>query len=134
VTISPALATSRWAGFYSKVYGDCVPSVTTPVFHRFVGEVMSEKVYKRPYSVFWILDNGTCHRTDKQIMELERLYPNIIVANLPGHASWLNEDETYLSVLAPKVLTLNGFGSVDDLIQKIIRFQDLYSQTAKPFN
>ncbi len=75
-----------------------VPGVTKPVFHRLAGEVMSEKVYKRAHRVFWILDNSTCHRTDKQTMELERLYPNMIVVNLPRHASWLNQDEIYFSI------------------------------------
>lgn len=34
-------------------------------------------------------------------MELERLYPNIIVINLPNHASWLNQAEVYLSIDDP---------------------------------
>lgn len=84
--------------------------------------------------MFWILDGGTCHQTDKQAMELERLYPNIIVINLPAHASWLNQAAIYVSILARKVLIPNDFESVEDLIRRIIGSQDIYSRVARPFN
>ena len=105
---------AAWDVFRGKVYGDCVPSVTKPVFHKFVGKVMSQKVYKKAHRVIWVLDNGTCHRTDKQIMELERLYPNMIVVNLPLHASWLNQAEIYFSILVRnQTIPYNGPRNLD---------------------
>lgn len=125
---------AAWDVFGGKVCGECVPSVTKPVSYRFVGKVTGQRDYREAHRVFWILDNGTCHRTDKQIIELERLYPNVIVVNLPTHASWLKQGEVYFSILTRKVLTPNNFESVHHLIQKVIRFQDLHSRVAKPFN
>lgn len=36
---------ATWDVFRGKIYGDCVMSVTKPVFHGFVGKVMGQKIY-----------------------------------------------------------------------------------------
>jgi len=49
------------------------------------------------------------------------------------HASWLNQIETYFSVVQRKVLTPNDFNDLETLEQKPFGFQSLYGEIAKPF-
>lgn len=53
--------------------------------------------------------------------------------HLPVHASWLNQVEIYFSVIQRKVLTPNDFTSLGELAHRLLQFQDLYMQVAKPF-
>jgi len=56
-----------------------------------------------------------------------------ILVHLPVHASWLNQVEIYFSVIQRKVLTPNDFASLVELSQRLLDFQVLYEQIAKPF-
>jgi hypothetical protein len=52
----------------------------------------------------------------------------------PVHASWLNQIEIWLSILARKVLRRGSFTSVEDLEAKVLAFIEYYNRTmAKPF-
>lgn len=52
----------------------------------------------------------------------------------PKHASWLNQVEMWLSILARKVLKRGSFRSVEELREKIWSFIDYYNaEWAKPF-
>jgi putative transposase len=52
----------------------------------------------------------------------------------PKHASWLNQIEIWLSILARKLLRRGNFFSLDDLRAKVLAFIDYYNRTmAKPF-
>jgi hypothetical protein len=52
----------------------------------------------------------------------------------PVHASWLNQIELWLSILARKVLKRGSFTSVEDLEAKVRAFIEYYNRTmAKPF-
>src|SRR6266853_6350283 len=53
--------------------------------------------------------------------------------HLPVHASWLNQVEIYFSVIQRKVLTPNDFTSLQEVSQRLLGFQNLYEQAAKPF-
>jgi transposase len=58
----------------------------------------------------------------------------IVFHYTPKHASWMNQIEIWLSILARKVLKRGNFVSVDDLKAKVLAFVDDYNQTmAKPF-
>jgi transposase len=58
----------------------------------------------------------------------------IVFHYTPKHASWMNQIEIWLSILARKVLKRGNFVSVDDLKAKVLAFVDYYNQTmAKPF-
>ncbi len=53
----------------------------------------------------------------------------------PKHASWLNQIELWLGILARKLLRRGSFPSVADLTAKVLAFIVYYNQTmAKPFN
>jgi hypothetical protein len=52
----------------------------------------------------------------------------------PVHASWLNQIEIWLSILARKVLKRGSFSSVEDLEAKVRAFIEYYNRTmARPF-
>jgi putative transposase len=52
----------------------------------------------------------------------------------PKHASWMNQVEIWLSILARKVLKRGNFTSVEDLKAKVLAFIAYYNRTmAKPF-
>jgi hypothetical protein len=52
----------------------------------------------------------------------------------PKHASWLNQIEIWLSILARKLLRRGNFFSIDDLRAKVLAFIEYYNRTmAKPF-
>ena len=59
--------------------------------------------------------------------------PNIILVHTPVHASWLNQVETYFSIIQRKVLTPNDFSSLTAVKNRLLSFQERYEQSAKPF-
>jgi transposase len=58
----------------------------------------------------------------------------IVFHYTPKHASWMNQVEIWLSILARKLLRRGNFTSVENLIAKVLAFIDYYNRTmAKPF-
>ena len=58
----------------------------------------------------------------------------IVFHYTPKHASWMNQIEIWLSILARKVLKRGNFTSVKDLVAKVLAFVNYYNRTmAKPF-
>ena len=58
----------------------------------------------------------------------------IVFHDTPKHASWMNQVEIWLSILARKVLKRGSFTSVEDLKEKVLAFIAYYNRTmAKPF-
>lgn len=58
----------------------------------------------------------------------------IVFHYTPKHASWLNQIEVWLSILARKLLRRGNFTSVEDLRAQVLAFIDYYNRTmAKPF-
>lgn len=59
---------------------------------------------------------------------------HIVFHYTPKHASWMNQVEIWLSILARKLLKRGNFLSVEDLKAKVLAFIEYYNQTmAKPF-
>ena len=102
-------------------------------FDRLVADVMSQPPYAKAQRVFWIVDNGSAHRGSKAIERLQSRYSNLVLVHAPVHASWLNQIEIYFSILQRKALTPNDFGSLDELQERLLRFQHEYEQISKPF-
>jgi hypothetical protein len=58
----------------------------------------------------------------------------IVFHYTPKHASWLNQTEIWLGILARKLLRRGSFRSLEDLIAKVLAFIASYNRTmAKPF-
>ncbi len=58
----------------------------------------------------------------------------IVFHYTPKHASWMNQVEIWLSILARKLLKRGSFTSVEDLKAKVLAFAEYFNRTmAKPF-
>lgn len=125
---------AAWDVRRAKVFGRCEPKSGIAPFDRLVAQVMAQEPYRSAKRVFWIIDNGSAHRGQKAIARLQEKWPTIIPVHTPVHASWLNQIEIYFSVVQRKVLTPNDLGSLPELEERLLRFQDRYQEFAKPFH
>jgi transposase len=78
-----------------------------------------------------ILDNLNTHKPKKDRW-LKR-HPNVRFHFTPTKASWLNQVESWFSILAGKALAGASFDSVAGLKAHIEAFIDSYNETAQPF-
>jgi transposase len=83
--------------------------------------------------VFLITDNGSSHRGRRAANRLRTKWPNITLVHTPLHASWLNQIEVYFSIVQRKVLNPNDFSTPAALKSTLMRFQQRYEKSAKPF-
>jgi hypothetical protein len=124
---------AAWDVRRAKVFGRCESTTGIQPFGKLVQQVMEQEPYRTAQRVFWIVDNGSSHRGAAAVKRLQGAYANIRLVHLPVHASWLNQVEIYFSVIQRKVLTPNDFGSLQEVSQRLLTFQTLYEQAAKPF-
>lgn len=117
----------------AKVFGRCEKTTGIVPFDRLVSQVMSESPYREARRVFWIFDNGSSHRGEASIKRLRKAFPNIVPVHGPVHASWLNQIEIYFSIVQRKVLTPNDFSGLQDVEDRLLRFQEYYETIATPF-
>ena len=83
-------------------------------------------------AVHVVIDNGSSHRskaTKKWFVE----HPRFVVHHTPVHASWLNQVESFFSILTRKVLRRGEFDSRTDLVQRMLDFIEHRNTTATPF-
>jgi hypothetical protein len=124
---------AAWDVHRAKVFGRCdVQNGIAPV-DRLVSEVMSQAPYKTAHRVFWVMDNCSAHRGQKAADHFRSNWPNAILVHTPIHASWLNQIESYFSIVQRKVLTPNDFCSLAELQQRLLAFQTHYERSASPF-
>jgi transposase len=79
-----------------------------------------------------VIDNTSSHRsnaTKKWFSE----HPRFVVHHTPVHASWLNQVESFFSILTRKVLRRGEFNSRTDLVQRMLDFTEHRNTTATPF-
>jgi len=124
---------AAWDVRRARVFGRCEDKTGIAPFNRLVDQVMQQEPYRSAARVFWIVDNGSSHRGKASIDRLEGRWGNITVVHTPVHASWLNQVEIYFSILKRKVLTPNDFASLEELEDRILRFEDHYQRAANPF-
>ncbi len=79
-----------------------------------------------------VLDNGSSHVAKATAAWLAE-HPRFHAHYTPAHASWLNQVELWFSILNRQLLKRGEFGSVDELIARVMAFIDDYNRKAKPF-
>lgn len=79
-----------------------------------------------------ILDNVSTHKTPAVRAWLER-HPRITFHFTPTSASWLNQVETWFSVLSRQAIRRGAFRSVKELVAKIDEFVRGWNAGASPF-
>lgn len=124
---------AAWDVHRAKLFGRCERKTGIAPFERLVAQVMRQEPYRSARRVFWIVDNGSSHRGKPAIARLKDKWPNIILVHTPVHASWLNQVETYFSIVQRKVLTPNDFPDLAAVEERLLRFQQRYETSAKPF-
>ncbi len=117
----------------AKLFGRCEVKTGHAPFERLVTQVMTQPPYRDARRVFWILDNGSAHRGAPCVRRLQGAYHNLVPVHGPVHASWLNQIEIYFSIVQRKALTPNDFGSLAEVEERLLRFQDYYESIATPF-
>jgi transposase len=116
------------------VIGRCAPTTGIAPFTDLVEQVMTREPYASADRVFWIVDNGSSHRSTKAADRIRARWPTATMVHLPTHASWLNQIEIYFSIVQRKVLAPNDFLDLSDVKDRLTAFQDLYNLAARPFN
>jgi hypothetical protein len=124
---------AAWDVHRAKLFGRCERKTGIAPFQRLVAQVMRHEPYRSALRVFWIVDNGSSHRGKPAIARLRAKWPNIVLVHTPVHASWLNQVETYFSIIQRKALTPNDFSSLTAVKKRLLRFQERYEQSARPF-
>ena len=125
---------AAWDVRRGGVIGRCEATTGIAPFERLVDQVMQQEPYRSAPRVFWIVDNGSSHRGDKAARRLQARYPNLILVHLPTHASWLNQIELYFSIVQRKALTPNDFPDLAAVERRLLAFEALYNDTARPFD
>ena len=115
---------------HARLFDRCGERTGIGPFARLVEQVMGQQPYASARTVFWIVDNGSSHAGKASIERLEGRWQNLRLIHLPIHASWLNQIELYFSIVQRKALTPNDFGSLGELTERLLAFQDHYAQIA----
>lgn len=118
----------------AHVIGRIEPTTGIAPFSRLVDQLMTAEPYASARRVFWIVDNGSSHNGQTSIRRMSAAYPTATLVHLPVHASWLNQVEIYFSILQRKAIERGDFADLDALGDRVMGFQDLYNQTAGPFD
>lgn len=117
-----------------QVFHRFVDSSNMENFRQFVREVMEQEPFKTARRVFWIVDNGSCHKPSTFGKWLEEEWPGKAIAvHTPAYASWLNQIECFFSILVRKALTPRDFDSAESMKKAISDYIAYYNETAKPF-
>jgi transposase len=124
---------AAWDVRRAKIYGRCERKTGIVPFERLVDQVMHQEPYCSASRVFWIMDNGSSHRGRRCSERLRKRWPSVVVVHTPVHASWLNQVEIYFSIVQRKALTPNDFRSLVELEDHLLRFQERYQSSARPF-
>ncbi len=113
--------------------GRCAPSTGIKPFMALVEHVMTQQPYASAKRVLWVVDNGSSHRGKTAIDRLAKRFPNAVMVHTPVHASWLNQAETYFSVVQRKVVSPNDFTCLSQVEQRLAGFELRYNATARPY-
>lgn len=116
----------------AKVFGRCEATTGIAPFDRLVEDVMGQELYRSGRRVFWTFDHGSSHRGHKADQRLQSRWPFIVPVHTPVHARWLNQIETYFSIIR-KVLTPGGFSNLADLEMALLAYWQRYEKSAAPF-
>jgi hypothetical protein len=117
----------------AKVFGRCEATTGIAPFARLVDDVMSQPPYNEARTVFWVMDNGSSHRGESSVRRLTQAHPRLVPVHGPVHASWLNQIETYFSIVQRKVLTPNDFPCLEAVAERLFDFERYYESIAHPF-
>jgi hypothetical protein len=106
---------AAWDVHRAKLFGRCERKTGIAPFERLVAQVMGQEPYRSARRVFFVADNGSCHRGPRAADRLRTKWPNVVLVHTPIHASWLNQIEVYFSIVQRKLLTPGDFADLGAL-------------------
>lgn len=112
-----------------EVLGMCSDTHTSKDFFSFLKKVRKNWPYK---TLHIICDNLSAHKTNL-IKEWEEKNKRIHFHFTPTSASWMNQIETWFSILQRQMLRRGRYGSVEELNEKLIKFIDGWNKRKHPF-
>lgn len=112
-----------------RVLADCKPRHRHQEFLAFLKRIDQEYP---DGDIHLILDNYSTHKHQKVQKWLEK-HPRYHLHFTPTSASWMNQVETWFSILHNQSLKRGVFRSVDALVESIRRFIEAWNEGAKPF-
>ncbi|MFG3403486.1 transposase [Streptomyces sp. NPDC048142] len=117
----------------AEVFGRCEQTTGTVPFMKLVEQVMTGEPCASAKRVSWFVDNGSSRRGQSAIDRLANRFPNAVMVHTPVHASWLNQTEIFFSIVQRKVVSPNDFTDLNQVRDRLRRFEDRYNATAQPF-
>ena len=83
-------------------------------------------------ALYIVLDNLSAHKTPEVRRWLKR-HPRVQVHFTPPSGSWMNQVETWFSMLTRQQIRRGSFGSVAELMTAIERFMTSHNANPRPF-
>jgi hypothetical protein len=78
---------AAWEVHQAPLFGRCEPTTGIAPFGRLVTQVMAAEPYASARRVFWVVDNGSSHRGQASVDQLQGAWSNLTLIHLPIHAS-----------------------------------------------
>ena len=85
------------------------------------------------FEMHCVVDNLSAHGTPC-VEEFLNEHPRVFLHRTPTHASWLNQVESWFSILTRQLLDTAEFDSTTDMATAIVEYVVQYNKTAKKFN
>lgn len=112
-----------------EVTGACYANHRAAEFLSFLKLLV--RTYPRRH-LHLIVDNASSHKTP-EVQEWLRRHRRVHLHFTPTGSSWLNQVETWFSILSRRAIRRGVFSSVAALIDVIQRFLDGWNDCCKPF-
>jgi len=123
---------AAWDGRRGSVRGRCEPTTGSAPFGRLVQPVLAEAPYRSRERLCWIGDNGSSHRGKAAKKRLRQVDSRLMLVHTPIHASWLNQGESYFSIIQRTVLTPNDFANLEAVRLRLALYEELSNQCPTP--
>jgi hypothetical protein len=124
---------AAWDVRRGVVIGRCEPKTGIAPFGRLVEQVLERPPYDGAERLFIVVDNGSSHRGQASIRRMTKRDDRIVLVHTPVHASWLNQIESYFSIIQRKVLTPNDFPDLEAVRVRLALYEELTNRQPKPF-
>jgi hypothetical protein len=124
---------ATWDVHRGIVMGRCERRTGIRPFGRMVTQILNREPYCDAERLFMVVDNGSSHRGKRSVERMHRRDKRIILVHTPVHASWLNQVETYFSIIQRKVLTPNDFPNLNAIRLRLALYEELTNRQPKPF-
>lgn len=112
------------------VIGQCLPRHRNDEFLKFLRKL--DREFPKELDLHLIVDNYGTH-THPNVKEWLQKHPRFILHFTPTSSSWLNMIERWFREITEKRIRRGAFQSVQELIEAIEQFIEIYNGTAKPF-